>query len=173
MLYKSHNQDEVKKGVPWAPGKNSEVSHERNANAGGEQIQIKTGTHLTWKQQYRTNSSPNKTGKPEISLHQKFEPRQTATDQNQPQVDKPARLTIVPHYQIRYKKTNSETPSPRRGTIWRVRRRQAEFGAERLRCLFYLNLKDKIEHSKRLSCRTGYHEICNWLPIILNTDFYH
>ena len=46
MLYKSHNQDKVKKGVPWAPGKNSEVSHERNANAGGEQIQIKTATHL-------------------------------------------------------------------------------------------------------------------------------
>ena len=51
MLYKSHNQDKVKEGVPWGPGKNSEVSHERNANAGGEQIQIKTATHLTWKQQ--------------------------------------------------------------------------------------------------------------------------
>ena len=94
MQYKSHNQDEVKKGVPWAPGKNSEVSHKRNANAGGEQIQIKTGTHLTWKQQYRTNSSPNKTGKPEKLLHPKFEPRQTATDQNQPQVDKPAGLIV-------------------------------------------------------------------------------
>ena len=38
---------------------------------------------------------------------------------------------------------------------------------------FYLNLKDKIGHSKCLSCRIGYHDKYNWLPIIQNTDLYH
>ena len=72
MLYKSLNQDKVKEGVPWAPGKNSEVSHERNANAGGEQIQTKTATHLTWKPQIKNkliakqNRQTRKIGAPKI-----------------------------------------------------------------------------------------------------------